>query len=267
MTLDEFVKSYNGQAIDYDNSYDVQCVDLIKLYADKVLGLKFGAFGNAHAYYDNFDNIKTLKDNFIKIANTPQFIPQKGDIAVWNTNIGNGCGHIAIATGKGTTSKFNSYDMNWNGKAMKKIEHTYQNFSGVLRPKAQEKVLGKYIKYEVHIQNIGWQEQKEDGQIAGTTGQELRIEAIKIHASESIKYRVHIQDIGWQEWLPNDCMAGIVGQSKRLEAIEIVTEGSQLKAQAHIQNVGWQKEVIGNVIKIGTEGKSLRLEALKLEFV
>lgn len=125
----------------------------------------------------------------------------------------------------------------------------------------------KSITYQVHIEKIGWQSPKVDGQIAGTEGQSLRIEAIKISATENIRYRVHIQDKGWSEWYPNDCIAGTVGQSKRLEAIEIVTEGSKLRATAHIQDIGWEEVKEGNTIRIGTEGRALRLEALRLEFI
>lgn len=139
MNFDEFVKKYNGQAIDYDGGYGVQCVDLIKLYADKVLGLKFGAFGNAHAYYDNFENIPMLKNNFVKIKNTPEFIPQKGDIIVWNKKRGGGNGHIAVCNGVGTKNYFYSYDMNWNGiKEMQLIKHTYSNVLGAIRFKNQK---------------------------------------------------------------------------------------------------------------------------------
>lgn len=159
MNFDEFVKNYNGKAVDYDGGYGVQCVDLIKLYADKVFNLKFGAFGNAHAYYDNFENIKTLRDNFDKIPNTAKFVPQKGDIIVWNKNRGGGCGHIAICNGIGTTGYFCSYDQNWNGKkAMQLVKHSYSNVYGVLRPKNQSKLYGEQLsKYkagqaiEVHI--------------------------------------------------------------------------------------------------------------------
>lgn len=28
MTLEEFVKKYNGKKVDYDNAYGAQCVDL-----------------------------------------------------------------------------------------------------------------------------------------------------------------------------------------------------------------------------------------------
>jgi hypothetical protein len=122
------------------------------------------------------------------------------------------------------------------------------------------------IKYKVHIQNIGWQEQKENGQLAGTEGEALRLEAIIIYSTVPLQYRVHLQEIGWTDWCPQDCMAGTVGEGKRLEAIEIIAQ-KEIQATAHIQDIGWQETKIGTQIKIGTEGRALRLEALKLEFV
>ncbi|MCI8276838.1 MAG: hypothetical protein HFJ46_02775, partial [Clostridia bacterium] len=115
-------------------------------------------------------------------------------------------------------------------------------------------------------QNIGWQEQKENGQLAGTEGEALRLEAIIIYSTVPLQYRVHLQEIGWTDWCPQDCMAGTVGEGKRLEAIEIIAQ-KEIQATAHIQDIGWQETKIGTQIKIGTEGRALRLEALKLEFV
>ena len=130
MTFDEFVKTYNGKAIDYDGGYGVQCVDLIKLYLDKVFNIKIGAIGNAEAYWNKYNSVSALNQNFERIPNTPLFIPQKGDIAVWGTGLSKN-GHVAIANGEGTTSWFNSYDQNWNGKEMHLVRHTYK--SGFLR--------------------------------------------------------------------------------------------------------------------------------------
>lgn len=265
MNFKEFINTYNGKAIDYDGGYGVQCVDLIKLYLDKVFSIKIGAIGNAEAYYRKYNDEILLKYNFERIPNTPEFIPQKGDIIVWGTNYSK-TGHIAICNGIGSTNYFYSYDMNWNGKAMKRVKHNYNGVVGVLRPKDQSKI-SSWIKYQVHIQDIGWQDEKSNWGMAGTEGQAKRVEAIKISASEHIRYRVHIQDSGWSEWVPNDCIAGTVGQAKRLEAIEIVTEGSKLRATAHIQDIGWEEIKEGNKIRIGTEGRALRLEALKLEFI
>lgn len=142
MTYDEFVKAYNGKASDYDGAYGAQCVDLIKLYLNKVFGVKPGSWGNAKYYWINFSKHSELTKNFTKIKNTPSFVPQKGDIMVWDGDVGGGCGHVAICTGEGTTSYFYSYDQNWNGKAMHKVKHDYDDVYGVLRPKDQSKVKG-----------------------------------------------------------------------------------------------------------------------------
>ena len=121
MTFDEFIKKYNGKSIDYDGTCGVQCVDLIKQYADSVFGVKAGsaAWGNAKAYYTKTP--AKLKNITTKIANT--------------------AGHVAICTGEGTTSYFYSYDQNWGGKAMHKVKHSYDNVYGVLRPKDQSKIV------------------------------------------------------------------------------------------------------------------------------
>ncbi len=139
MGFDEFVKAYMGKSIDYDGVSGVQCVDLVKVYMNKVFGLKPGAWGNAKDYYENFNNVSALKNNFTRIANTPEFVPQKGDICVWGKNVSSShnYGHIAIATGEGNTKELYTYDQNWNGKAMKKVKHNYIAFLGVLSPMDQ----------------------------------------------------------------------------------------------------------------------------------
>ena len=144
ITYAEFIKKYNGKAKDYDGVAGVQCVDLIKYYLKEVFGLNPGAWGDAHCYYDNYNNLSLLKKNFIRIANTPDFVPQKGDIVVWAPSLNGGWGHIAIATGEGNTTYFYSYDQNWMGNhdACTKIKHNYNHVYGVLRPKDQTKVNG-----------------------------------------------------------------------------------------------------------------------------
>lgn len=143
MNFEEFVNKYNGKATDYDGGYGVQCVDLVKLYMDKVLNIKIGAIGNAEAYWNRYNELPILKNNFEAIKNTPKFVPQKGDIMIWNKNRGGGCGHVAICNGVGTTSYFCSYDQNWNGtKAMQLVQHAYSNVYGVIRPKNQSNING-----------------------------------------------------------------------------------------------------------------------------
>lgn len=130
------------------NGAGVQCVDLCKMYFHYVLGLKTQAIGNAEAYWRRYDELPYLKNNFIKIANTPTFIPQKGDVAVWDKRHGK-YGHIAICNGEGTTSYFYSYDQNWIIKKMHLVKHNYKSgFAGVLRPKNQKAIYGE-TKYKV----------------------------------------------------------------------------------------------------------------------
>lgn len=145
-TYDEFIKTHVGKAMDYDGVAGAQCVDLAKYYLDEVFGIKPGAWGNAHAYFDNFDNLPALKKNFKRIRNTPDLVPKKGDIGVWDSGLSSGgWGHIAICTGEGDTKHFTSYDQNWTGNhdACTKVNHNYQHFAGVLRPIDQTKVHGE----------------------------------------------------------------------------------------------------------------------------
>lgn len=157
MTYNEFVSAYNGKATDYDGAYGAQCVDLIKAYLNKVFGIKPGSWGNAKYYWLNFEKHSELVKNFTKIKNTASFVPQKGDIMVWDGNQGNGCGHVAICTGEGDTSEFYSYDQNWNGKAMHKVKHGYDNVYGVLRPKDQSKVKTSVPSSNTYPAPVKWQ--------------------------------------------------------------------------------------------------------------
>lgn len=135
LTFDEFVNKYINRAVDYDGSAGAQCVDLAKAYLKEVHGIpQFSIGGSAKYYYERFETFLPLKGKFKRIKNTPDFIPLKGDVAVWNSSKGNGHGHVAICTGEGNLDYFYTYDMNWNGKAMKKVKHDYKGFYGVLRP-------------------------------------------------------------------------------------------------------------------------------------
>lgn len=133
MNYQEFINEYNGKSFDYDGVSGVQCVDLIKMYLDKVFNIKAGSWGNAKDYYLNFEKLPISK-YFRKIKNTASFIPQKGDICVWGSGLSI-YGHISIATGEGDTKYFYSYDLNWGSKNVKKVLHSYRGFLGVLRYK------------------------------------------------------------------------------------------------------------------------------------
>ena len=130
------------------------------------------------------------------------------------------------------------------------------------------------VTYQGHVQNIGWQKPVSDGAEAGTDGQSLRVEALKINlvnapAGASIKYQTHVQNVGWQPWVSDGAEAGTSGQALRVEAIKIELvnmPGYSVEYQAHVQNVGWQPVVSDGQIA-GTSGKGYRIEALRIKIV
>lgn len=133
----------------------------------------------------------------------------------------------------------------------------------------------KMIKYQTHVQNIGWQGEKADGEMSGTTGQSLRLEAIKIQLSSSIDggivYKTHVQDYGWLNFVTNGQASGTTSQAKRLEAIQMQLTGNaknqyDLYYRVHAQNFGW----LGwakNGESAGTAGYSYRLEGIQIVLV
>lgn len=150
MTLDAFIKKYLGKATDYDGAYSAQCVDLIKMYLKYVFGITPKSIGNAHTYFNNFTLYPFLNKNFVRIKNSPKFIPMKGDICVFGKKFSSShnCGHIGIATENCTLTKVVMYDQNATGNndAMKVTEWSYnRDFLGVLRPIHREGIDGKTI--------------------------------------------------------------------------------------------------------------------------
>lgn len=138
MTIKQFIDKWIGKEADFDGHYQGQCVDLFRYYCQEVLQIKqpAGVWGAAN-FWTNFDTDPVLKEHFTKIANTADFVPKEGDVAVWNFNAGGGYGHIAIVIGKDhTKSYFHSFDQNWSRVSYCEIvKHTYTNLYGVLRPK------------------------------------------------------------------------------------------------------------------------------------
>lgn len=91
-----------------------------------------------------------------------------------------------------------------------------------------------------------------------------------ISASDvTIKYKGHCQTLGDTSVVKDGATCGTTGRALRLEALSIVgldnLPGAGIAGQAHVQDIGWQNQVIfGNGNYIGTKGKRLRMEAIKL---
>ena len=132
------------------------------------------------------------------------------------------------------------------------------------------------VAYESHVQDKGWQEEKKDGEVSGTTGESKRIEAVNIQLENqeyqgNINYQAHVQDIGWQTTVWGGQVAGTVGQAKRLEAVKMWLTGDManyysIQYRVHIQDIGWQDWACDGIIA-GTTGLGKRLEALQIRLV
>lgn len=97
--------------------------------------------------------------------------------------------------------------------------------------------LDMHVLYRVHVAGIGWMNGNwrddngvtwfYDGELAGTTGQSRRMEAIQIKllggqaANYTVWYRAHVAGIGWLNWVKNGATAGTTGQSRRMEAMQV----------------------------------------------
>lgn len=135
MTLTEFVSRHEGQILGYPSGHYVgECLSLVKVYIEKVFNIDPPPSGcnAARCYWSKFPN--PLGTVFRKVPNTPDGVPQRGDIVVWDENTGNGFGHIAIVL-EADVNGFTSLDQNWNGRHAHKVQHNYNHVYGWLTPK------------------------------------------------------------------------------------------------------------------------------------
>lgn len=135
MTFDSFISKWLGKKCDWDNAYSGQCVDLFRQYVNDVLKLPqpSGVVGAAD-FWTRYETDLILKNNFTKIPNTPDGVPQKGDVMFWNKKAGGGFGHVAIFI-SGDANSFVSFDQNWPTLSVcTKTTHNYTNVYGWLRP-------------------------------------------------------------------------------------------------------------------------------------
>ena len=127
------------------------------------------------------------------------------------------------------------------------------------------------ISYRAHVEDIGWQTSVLDGQLAGTTGKALGMQALTVSLGPdmpqgSVEARAHVAEIGWQPWTANTC--GTTGRSLAMEAIELRLTGDAAASydiwyRVHVSDLGW----LGwakNGDPAGTAGESLDLQAVEV---
>jgi uncharacterized protein YjdB len=127
------------------------------------------------------------------------------------------------------------------------------------------------ISYQAYVQSAGWQNMVNDGILAGTIGQDKRLEAIKIwnpSVGGQVCYQAYVQDIGWQGLQCNGGLAGTTGAAKRMQALTIwynnAPFGSSLQFRGHMANTGWEP-IKNSGSTIGTaNGAVVRIEGVEL---
>jgi len=115
--------SYNPNAV-------YMCTDLANDYIVKVWGLKAIIGTDAK----DFPEKRTQGMEFIK--NTVDYLPEAGEVAVWNGRVGGAAGHISVVLEKGLQATFQSLDQNWSKPLfITQEKHSYTNVRGFLRKK------------------------------------------------------------------------------------------------------------------------------------
>lgn len=113
----------------------------------------------------------------------------------------------------------------------------------------------KNVSVSAHVQNIGWMDPVGSGEVAGTTGRGLNLEALKIslevdgatsqeQIASAVSVEAHVSNVGWQAAVGNGCTAGTTGQSRAVEALRLRLSG-ELSARytvwyrVHSAGFGW----------------------------
>jgi cell wall-associated NlpC family hydrolase len=139
MTLKQIADDWLGKTAPYPepDPYEVkgQCVQFIRyLLRDFYKKSQWRPRAGAADFWNSYDTDTNIKIHFEKIPNTPDFIPQEGDIVIWNKNKGGGYGHIAVVYGdKQSVKKMTCLEQNWKPLIVSIEEHDYKDVLGFFR--------------------------------------------------------------------------------------------------------------------------------------
>jgi len=140
MNLDQFYNAFVNQTMDYDGVYPNQCVDLAKYYLDRVFGVKAGAWGDAHAYFDGEGCRQLQARGWSKVPNNHNDVnqvPPRGALIVWDASLAGsgGGGHIALSwDARPGAATFVSFDENWGGNRAHLVTHNWSKVLGWMVP-------------------------------------------------------------------------------------------------------------------------------------
>jgi hypothetical protein len=144
--LNTFISNTIGhfQEVSYSPAL-YQCMDLVYEWAF-TLGFPKSSIQHQYAYQVFTEATDTTRQYFDLFLNTKEFIPQAGDIVVWNKTSSNVAGHIGIVI-EATLTRMKVYDQNKPlGTNANISDETYTNVIGFLRPKVSpESVIPQWL--------------------------------------------------------------------------------------------------------------------------
>lgn len=124
-----YMSKLKGKGWDFDNAFGWQCYDLANQYFNYLTGERLYGLYAKDIHTDN----KAVLEKYGTIhKNTPNFLPQKGDLFIMHGGYGQGAGHTGIVW-SANLNTYNGLEQNWYGGGLYKTEvaqlviHTYDN--------------------------------------------------------------------------------------------------------------------------------------------
>lgn len=138
--LNQFILNVQMQFIEVSDRNNIyQCMDLAYLWVF-CLGFPKATIQKLYAYEVYTKPTDLTRQYFDIIPNSPTFIPEDGDLAVFDKTATNIAGHIGVALGGGTVTTFRDFEQNWpvGTNALVRVRnYNTPKLLGVLRPKQQ----------------------------------------------------------------------------------------------------------------------------------
>lgn len=140
----------------------------------------------------------------------------------------------------------------------------------------QKNVNNPTVSYQTFVKDQGWQGIRTNGEMSGTTNQNLWIEAMRMQVMNTsltgnIEYSSHVKNIGWMNFVSNNNISGTTDRYAQSEAIRIRLTGQlsqfyNVYYRVHAANFGW----LGwakNGADAGSSGFVYQLEAIEVRLV
>lgn len=124
-----YMSKLKGKGWDFDNAFGWQCYDLANQYFNYLTGERLYGLYAKDIHTDN----KAVLEKYGTIyKNTPNFLPQKGDLFIMHGGYGQGAGHTGVVW-SANLNTYTGLEQNWYGGGRYKTEvaqhvvHSYDN--------------------------------------------------------------------------------------------------------------------------------------------